>query len=212
MFWIFLSKRLKVAAMFTGLIQHIGVIKQVIDKNDDLEIIIEPQMNLSDTQEGASIACSGVCLTAINVCNDQFTAYVSKESLSKTVIADWRVGRRINIEPSLRMGDALGGHFVFGHVDGLATVDKIVEEGDSYRLTIKPPYDLMPYLAPKGSVALDGISLTVNEIEDKTFGVNIIPHTWTHTTLCDRIKGDRLHIEIDMLARYVARQMEFENR
>lgn len=197
--------------MFTGLVRHFGTIT-AIDKDGDWRIVIETDMNLSGTPIGASICCSGVCLTAIEKTDNSFTAEVSAETLSKTTLKHWENGTRVNLEPSLQMGDELGGHFVFGHVDALATLQNITPEGDSHRLTIKPPADLMPYIAPKGSITLDGISLTVNEVGADTFGVNIVPHTWEHTTLADRKTGDALNIEIDMLARYVARQLNFSNK
>ena len=133
---------------------------------------------------------------------------VSAETLSKTTIGEWQTGSKVNLEPSLHLGDELGGHFVFGHVDGLAALQSVEQEGDSHRLKISVPQELAQFIAPKGSVSLDGVSLTVNEVEGAVFGVNIVPHTWAHTTLGQKQPGDRLNIEIDMLARYVARQME----
>ena len=200
--------------MFTGLIKDFGTVLS-IDKQGDWRLVIETQkMDLSKLEIGASIACSGVCLTAIEIGKSEkthwFIAEVSAETLSKTTLSNWNEGDKINIEPSLKMGDELGGHFVFGHVDGLATLSSIKKEGDSHRLTIKPPASLMPYIASKGSIALDGISLTVNEINTDSFGVNIVPHTWDHTTLGQRKEGDQFNIEIDMLARYVARQAQFD--
>lgn len=192
--------------MFTGLIRDIGTVTQ-IEKDGDWRLTIQTAMPLNDTAIGASIACSGVCLTVIEKGSSWFIAEVSAETLSKTNIANWNEGQRVNIEPSLCMGDELGGHFVFGHVDALATLSDIKQEGDSHRLTITPPTELMPFIASKGSIALDGISLTVNEVDTNSFGVNIVSHTWEHTTLQDRTINDQLNIEIDMLARYVARQL-----
>lgn len=193
--------------MFTGLIQDIGRVRS-IEKSGDWRIVIETAMDMGAVPMGASICCSGCCLTVVEKFDRAFAVDVSAESLSKTNIGDWDVGRRVNLEPSLKMGDELGGHFVFGHVDALAELTSVEQDGDSYRLKIKPPAGLMPYIASKGSIGLDGISLTVNEVEGDVFGVNIIPHTWDHTTLADRAVGDELNIEIDMLARYVARQLE----
>lgn len=195
--------------MFTGIITDIGRVRS-IEKNGDWRIVIETQMDLSATPMGASICCSGCCLTVVDMGNDWFAVDVSAESLSKTVIESWEQGSAINLEPSLKMGDEMGGHIVSGHVDGTAELISIKEEGDSYRLKIKAPKALAGFIAPKGSVALDGISLTINEVEGETFGVNIIPHTWAHTTLSERKAGDMLNIEIDMMARYVARMLDVQ--
>ncbi len=195
--------------MFTGLIQDIGHVRS-IDKDGDWRIIIETQMDMSKHAIGASIACSGCCLTVVQKGDDWFSVDVSHESLSKTIIGEWEQGVRINLEPSLRLGDELGGHIVSGHVDGLAELTDLQKDEDSWRLKIKVPQEFSPYIAPKGSVTLDGISLTVNEVQGDVFGVNIIPHTWEQTTLSDRQIGDKLNLEIDMLARYVARQLEFK--
>lgn len=196
--------------MFTGIIQDIGRVRS-IEKNGDWRIVIETNMDLAKTPIGASIACSGVCLTVVEKGNDWFSADVSAETLSKTSIKNWEDGVSINLEPSLQLGDELGGHFVFGHVDGLATLESIEQEGDSHRLTIKAPADLIQFIASKGSVSLDGTSLTVNEVNGDTFGINIVPHTWEKTTLGQKQAGDELNIEIDMLARYVARQLSSQN-
>lgn len=193
--------------MFTGLIQNVGTVRS-ISKKGDWRIRIQTALDLTKESLGASIACSGVCLTVVEKGDDWFDVEVSGETLSKTTVSNWENGTNINLESSLRMGDELGGHFVFGHVDGMASVESIVKDGDSHRLKIKVPEDLAHYIAPKGSVSLDGISLTVNEVQGDVFGVNIVPHTWAHTTLSQRSVGDALNIEIDMLARYVARQLE----
>ena len=192
--------------MFTGLIQDIGRV-QSIDKDGDWRIVIQTGMHMDAHEIGASIACSGCCLTVVEKTSDSFTVDVSHESLSKTIIGNWCEGTRINLEPSLKLGDEMGGHIVSGHVDGLAELIEIKEDHDSWRLSFRVPRDFAGYIASKGSIALDGISLTVNEVEGDTFGVNIIPHTWEHTTLSDRGVGDRLNFEVDMLARYVARQL-----
>lgn len=197
--------------MFTGLIQDIGTVRS-IDKDGDWRIVIEAKgLDMARHDIGASIACSGCCLTVVEKGDDWFAVDVSHESLGLTVIASWEQGTRINLEPSLRLGDEMGGHIVSGHVDGLAQIVDIKEDNDSWRLKIKVPQALAHYIASKGSVALDGISLTVNTVSkshgDDVFGVNIIPHTWEHTTLSDRKVGDQLNLEIDMLARYVARML-----
>jgi riboflavin synthase len=192
--------------MFTGLIQDIGIVQAITQQDGSVALKIgAPRMDLAREKIGASIACSGCCLTVTEKGNDWFNVVVSHETLDKTAIGAWKIGDLINLEPSLRLGDELGGHLVYGHIDGLAKLTRIKVDGDSYRLTIEPPLNLMCFIAPKGSIALDGISLTVNEVDQSTFGVNIIPHTWLHTNLSHRKEGDHLHIEIDMLARYVAR-------
>jgi len=191
--------------MFTGIITAMGTILQVDETRGDKRFVIETPWNMTEVPLGASIACSGCCLTVVEKTTNSFTVDVSAESISKTNLGDWKVGSRINLESSLRFGDELGGHLVSGHVDGVAILKKITPEGDSHRLKIRVPKNLKHFIAPKGSVALDGISLTINEVEDDVFGVNIIPHTWDVTTLGQRQEGDALNIEIDMLARYVAR-------
>ena len=192
--------------MFTGLIQDIGTVQKLIRKDGLVELTISvTHMDLEREKIGASIACSGCCLTVTAKGADWFKVEVSNETLDKTALGSWNIGEAINLEPSLRLGDELGGHLVYGHIDGLANIKSIIKDGNSYRLTIIPPQELMRFIAPKGSIALDGISLTVNEVGESSFGVNIIPHTWQHTNLSHRKDGDQLHIEIDMLARYVAR-------
>jgi riboflavin synthase len=193
--------------MFTGIIQNIGTIK-AIDKKGDWRITIETSLDLSSAPPGASICCGGCCLTIIEKNVGWFVVEVSGETLSKTNLGRWQPGTRINLEPSLKLGDELGGHFVFGHVDAQATLKSIQPEGDSYRLIIQPPQALHRYIAPKGSVTLDGVSLTVNGVGPDFFDVNVIPHTWSHTTLGDKKPGDQFNIEIDMLARYVGRLMD----
>ncbi len=195
--------------MFTGLIQDIGRVRS-IDKDGDWRIVIETGLDLNATEIGASIACSGCCLTVVEKDDHSFAVDVSAESLFKTGIGKWQDGTPVNLEPSLKLGDELGGHIVSGHVDGLAELVSIQEDGDSFRLKIRVPEELSGFIAPKGSVALDGISLTVNEVEGNVFGVNIIPHTWVHTSLSSKKEGDYLNIEIDMLARYVARMLEIK--
>ncbi len=191
--------------MFTGIITAQGTVTQVDATRGDKRFVIETPWDMANVPMGASIACSGCCLTVVEKTKNSFTVDVSEESLSKTTLRDWAVGTKINLESSLKFGDELGGHLVSGHVDALATLVSITPEGDSHRLKIRVPQDLKHFIAPKGSVGLDGISLTVNEVEDDVFGVNIIPHTWTITTLGQKKVGDKLNLEIDMLARYVAR-------
>ena len=193
--------------MFTGIITHIGDVARIDKLRGDRRIFIKTTMNVAEIAKGASVACSGCCLTVVDKDKDWMAFDVSAETLSKTVIGSWDVGTRVNLERSLKVGDELGGHIVSGHVDGLATLISITPEGDSHRLRFDVPKSLALFVAGKGSVALDGISLTVNEVEGSVFGVNIIPHTWTYTTLGQRKIGDSLNMEVDMLARYVARQL-----
>jgi riboflavin synthase len=197
--------------MFTGLISAIGEVLHVapLAETTDMRLVIgAPASFLSGAEIGASIACSGCCLTAVELEADRFAVQVSNESLSRTIIGGWRVGTRINLERSLRMGDELGGHLVSGHVDGLGTLVEAAPEHESWRLTFEVPAPLHRFIAAKGSVAVDGVSLTVNAVDGRRFGVNIIPHTRAHTTLGTLTPGDRVNIEIDMLARYVARLTE----
>jgi riboflavin synthase len=200
--------------MFTGIITAVGEISEVVRgrQGQDMRAVIRtPPAFLAaqgGTAIGASIACSGCCLTATDLGTDWFAVDVSGESIARTTLGAWEAGTRINLERSLRLGDELGGHLVSGHVDGLGEVLSVIPEGGSLRLTFRVPAPLHRFIAPKGSVAIDGVSLTVNEVAGAEFGVNIIPHTAEHTTLGLRRPGDAVHIEIDMLARYVARLTE----
>ena len=190
--------------MFTGIISAIGRIDD-IQKTGDWRLKITTPWECARIDLGASIACSGVCLTVVERDADWFAVEVSAESLSRTTIGTWQAGTQINLERALRLGDELGGHIVSGHVDGLAIIDQITRSGDSHELKISVPDALSKFIAEKGSVSLDGISLTVNAIEGSRFGVNIIDHTWGHTTLGHATIGQHLNLEIDMLARYVSR-------
>ena len=193
--------------MFTGLITDVGRVRAVTSVGDR-RIEIETSFPIAEIELGASIACSGVCLTAIEFGDNWFAVEASEETTSKTTVGDWQAGDALNLERSLRIGDELGGHLVFGHVDGVAKIAERRTDGDSIRFSILAPDDLAPYIASKGSVALSGVSLTVNEVDGNRFGVNIIPHTADATTLGNLSTGDRVNLEIDMLARYVARQLE----
>ncbi len=193
--------------MFTGLVTDVGRIRS-IKGTGDCRIEIETSYQMTEIPLGASIACSGVCLTAVEIGENWFAVDASEETWSKTTLGEWREGRRLNLERSLCIGDELGGHLVFGHVDGVAKVINRKAAGDSIRFMIEPPKTLALYIASKGSVALDGVSLTVNEVERTYFGVNIIPHTAEVTSFGALQAGDRLNLEVDMLARYVARQLE----
>ncbi len=192
--------------MFTGIIQNIGTVRS-IEKKGDWRITIETAMNLSATEIGASICCSGVCLTVVHKGANDFSVDVSAETQSRSGIYLWTSGTKVNLEPSLRLGDELGGHFVFGHVDAQAVIKDIKTFGDSHILSIA--YDGR-MVVPKGSVTLDGVSLTVNDVGPDYFTVNIIPHTWNHTTLGQKKTGDKVNMEIDMLARYVERLLNKE--
>jgi riboflavin synthase len=208
--------------MFTGLITGVGTVREVqpIGGGKDARFIIEipdnDEWRGAEIKLGASIACSGCCLTVIEHGAGWFAVEVSAESLAFTTLGTWQVGSKINLEGSLRLGAELGGHLVSGHVDGLAEVSAIVPENGSTRWSFLLPPHLARFVAPKGSIAINGISLTVNEVQDDKsggdvteFGVNIIPHTAVHTNFSTLRVGDKVNIEIDMLARYVARLKEF---
>ncbi len=199
--------------MFTGIVTDIG---EVIDleMRGDIKARIKTNYDTHTIDDGASIACDGVCLTAIDFGPDWFDVEISAETVSKTNVGmnKWFVGKRINLERALKLGDELGGHIVSGHVDGVATVVNMSSEGDSTRISIQAPGDLAKFIAPKGSVTLNGTSLTVNEVNGNTFGVNLIPHTKQVTTWGDVKTGDALNLEIDTLARYVARLAEYQSQ
>jgi riboflavin synthase len=192
------------AAMFTGLITDMGEVR-VMERGKDARFVIATAYDMGAVEIGASIACSGACLTVVEKGTDWFSVDVSAETLSCTTLAEWQTGRRINLEQSLRLGAELGGHLVQGHVDGVAPVTAKAPDGDSLRFEFEAPAELSRFIARKGSVALDGISLTVNEVEGRRFGVNIIPHTARQTTLGATETGDKVNLEVDLLARYVAR-------
>lgn len=193
--------------MFTGIVSEIGAITAIEKKGDWVMTLAASETLLASLSLGASVACSGVCLTVIDLPAGAFTVQASAETLSKTTVGAWDIGTPVNLERALRMGDELGGHIVSGHVDGLARVVSRAIEGESVRFRFEVPEAFAPFLAPKGSVTLDGISLTVNEVEDNVFGVNIIPHTQTATTMGSKNVGDALNFEIDVIARYVGRML-----
>lgn len=193
--------------MFTGIITDLGSIR-AIERPADVRFYFDTGYDTAAIEIGASIACSGACLTVVDKGPGWFAADVSTETLSKTTMEDWQVGTAINFERSLRIGDELGGHLVSGHVDGVAAVVSRRPEQGSLRLGFEAPAHLAKFIAPKGSVALDGVSLTVNEVEGSCFGVNLIPHTAAATTLGGKQPGDRVNLEIDQLARYVHRLMD----
>lgn len=190
--------------MFTGIITDLGKIR-AIEKRGDTRIEIETSYDTDDIDIGASIACSGPCLTVIEKGRGWFAIEASAETLDKTALGDWAVGTTVNLERAMRIGDELGGHIVSGHVDAVARIVDMQPEGDSVRFTFEAPQAFAKYIAPKGSVCLDGVSLTVNEVRGNRFGVNIISHTQGETTFGSRQVGDRINMEIDTIARYVAR-------
>ena len=195
--------------MFTGIILTMGEVVRIDVSRGDPRFYIRTDLDLAKVAIGASICHAGCCLTVIEKDGDVYAVDVSAETLSKTNLGEWTQGSKINLEPSWKVGDELGGHIVSGHIDGVAKIISIKKEGDSHRLMIEAPEALAKFIAPKGSVALDGISLTVNEVEGNRFGINIIPHTWDVTTLGQKQVGDNLNIEIDLMARYAARLMDF---
>ncbi len=195
--------------MFTGIITDVGEIR-ALENRGDLHARIATGYDTSGIEIGASIACDGVCLTVTGTGADCFDVDISAETVSRTTLGDWSVGAAVNLERALKVGDELGGHIVSGHVDGVAEIVAMRDEGESTRFTFRAPEGLARYIAPKGSVALDGTSLTVNEVEGAEFGVNIIPHTKTVTTWGGARTGGRVNLEIDTLARYVARLQEWQ--
>ena len=194
--------------MFTGIITDIGRIER-LEHRGDLRARIATAYDTETIDIGASIACDGVCLTAVALGQGWFDVDISAESVSVTTIQFWQEGQRINLERALKVGDELGGHIVSGHVDGMAEIVAMRPEGDSTRFTFRAPEALAKFIAPKGSVALNGTSLTVNEVAGCDFGVNIIPHTQQVTTWGGAKVGDRVNLEIDTLARYVARLQDW---
>ena len=197
--------------MFTGIIRERGTVLSRRDAGDTY-LRIACERPAETIEAGASIACNGICLTVLEAGRDEgrswFEASASAETKARTTLDAWGEGTPVNLEPALRIGDELGGHILSGHVDGIGEIVGVRAEGDSHRLTIRAPEALAKFIAPKGSIAVDGISLTVNEVDGATFGVNIIPHTWDVTNLQGAGEGTRVNLEIDLLARYVARLHE----
>jgi riboflavin synthase len=193
--------------MFTGIITDRGQVRH-IEKRGDTHIVIGTTYDVGGIDIGASIACSGICLTVVDKgdANDRwFAVTASGETLSRTTIETWTPGDPVNLERPLRVGDELGGHIVTGHIDGTAQVTGVAPEGESTRMTFEAPKNLAPFIASKGSIALDGVSLTVNEVDGARFGVNVIPHTLKVTTFGNLKPGARSNLEVDVMARYVAR-------
>lgn len=198
--------------MFTGIVTGLGRVREITPLGDghDMRLVIEtPWPETATIPVGASIACSGCCLTAVALGADWFAVDASAETLSKTTLGLWRVGTPVNLERPLKVGDELGGHIVAGHVDGVGRVTFVQPENGSTRWRFDVPHTLAKFIAPKGSVAVNGVSLTVNEVEGVSFGVNIIPHTAQVTNFGTLALGDAVNIEIDTVARYVARLREF---
>lgn len=200
--------------MFTGIITDIGHVRR-IENRDDRRFTIGTHYDAATIELGASIACNGVCLTVVEKGNaaaeNWFAVDVSAETLSCTTLHSWQEGKAINLERPLKLGDELGGHLVLGHVDGVGKVLSITQEGDSHRISFEAPRELAQFIAAKGSVTIDGTSLTVNTVKERTFSVNIIPHSWEYTTLGSLRDASEINIEIDMFARYIARIVQHNN-
>jgi len=202
--------------MFTGIITDIGTVARV-ESPGDTRVVVSTAYDTATVDLGASIACSGVCLTVVDKGTDAqggwFAVDVSGETIGRTAKDQWTEGRKFNLERAMKLGDELGGHIVTGHVDGLGTVVALAEEGGSHRVAIRAGADIAPFIAPKGSVTVDGVSLTVNSVQDidgdVEFGLNIIPHTWAVTTLGTIQMGQSVNIEIDVLARYLQRMEHY---
>ena len=192
--------------MFTGIVVDVGIIKSLKKTKKEIEMTIYTE-NITSLKEGMSISCAGICLTVVSYKNYEkgylFNVFASNETLSKTTLSNYVEGNRINLEKSLALGDEMDGHIVQGHVDGVAEITKIEQDGESTRFTFKIEPNLIKFIAPKGSVALDGTSLTVNNVDNDKFDVNLIPYTLAHTTWKHNSKGDRVNIEVDILSRYV---------
>lgn len=195
--------------MFTGIVTDVGTLRRVEPRNDVRRLTIASRYDTATIELGASIACSGVCLTVVALQPDAFEVEAAPETLAVTTARDWAEGRRLNLERALKIGDELGGHVVQGHVDGVATVIAREDIGETTRFVFDAPVALAPFIAVKGSVTLDGTSLTVNEVDGTRFSCLLIPHTLAHTTWGDVHAGDHVNIEVDMMARYAARLAEF---
>lgn len=192
--------------MFAGIVQAVGSIRARNERGGDVELIIDAgDLSLQSTRLGDSIAVSGVCLTVTRTSGSTFATDVSRETLSLTTLADLKPGSRVNLETALKAGEPIGGHLVSGHVDGVGRLLARTADGRSERFAFEVPRELAPYIARKGSVCIDGVSLTVNEVTDARFGVSLIPHTLAATTLGDLVVGARVNIEVDLIARYVER-------
>jgi riboflavin synthase len=192
--------------MFTGIISAIGDIMQLEQRGGDVRLTIcSGNLSLADVQLGDSIACNGACLTAVELTGEGFVADVSVETLNLTTIANWKTGSRINMEKAMQATDRFGGHIVSGHVDGIGEVVSLSEDARSWRFRIRAPRDLAKYIAHKGSITVDGTSLTINKVEGSEFELNIVPHTMTHTVMSDYEVGTKVNLEVDLVARYLER-------
>ena len=194
--------------MFTGIVTDIGRVREVRETDRDRRYEIETAWDTSDIDLGASISHAGCCLTVTEKGAGWFAVEVSNETLSRTTLGAWKAGDGVNLERAAKLGDEMGGHVVSGHVDGLGRIVSITPEGGSHRVDVEAPAPLHRYIAAKGSITVDGVSLTVNRVEGRVFSLNIIPHTWNVTTLGRLNAGDPVNLEIDMLARYLARWQE----
>ncbi len=194
--------------MFTGIVTAVGRVRSIADTPRDRRFVIEAKGAGDGLEIGASVAHAGCCLTVVEIDADGWAVEVSAETRSKTTLGDWREGAVVNLERASRLGDELGGHVVSGHVDGVGEVVSVRPDGGSRRVVVRAPAPLHRYIAPKGSVTLDGVSLTVNAVDGETFEVNLIPHTWRATTLNALTPGTRVNLEVDMLARYAVRWLE----
>ncbi|MGF1474761.1 MAG: riboflavin synthase [Geminicoccaceae bacterium] len=197
--------------MFTGIVTHQGEVV-VVEDGRTRRLTVRSTPALGEVPIGASVCHAGICLTVVNVEGDQHVVEASGETMARTTLGDWGPGHTVNLERSLRLGDELGGHVVFGHVDTTVGLVAVEPEGECYRLRFTLPSTIASLVAVKGSVALDGVSLTIAQVSRETFEVVIVPHTWAHTTLCSLQVGAKLNAEADMLARYVARQLDFVHR
>lgn len=192
--------------MFTGIVQTVGSVHSIAPRGGDVELLIAaPQLGLANVALGDSISVNGCCLTVTRKADDSFAADASVETLNVTTLGQWREGQRVNLEKALCAGQPLGGHYVTGHVDGVARVQEIVRDARSVRMRFEAPELLNRYIARKGSVCIDGVSLTVNDVEGRSFGVNLIPHTLAVTTLGDCREGSVVNLEVDIIARYLER-------
>ena len=194
--------------MFTGIVTHVGEITE-IGAGEVRDLVVASTLPLGEIAVGASVMHSGVCLTVVDKGDGWHRVQAAPETLARTTAQAWAKGRRLNLERSLRVGDELGGHLVFGHVDAMGCIRSIEPEAGSFRVTVEMPRGLAPLVAVKGSIAVDGISLTVNGVDEEAFTLGIIPHTWAVTTLAERRAGEYVNLEADMLARYVARRLGF---
>lgn len=191
--------------MFTGIVTDLGRVVARAEQAGGLALTIAPSRAMTDLALGASVACAGVCLTVVRATTAGFEAEVSAETIAKTTVGGWSLGRVVNLERALRLGDELGGHMVLGHVDGVGRVRSVAVDGNGHRLTIDAPDELLPLIAGKGSIAVDGVSLTVNEVDARGFGVMIVPFTWSHTSFNSLAAGAPVNLEVDVLARYAQR-------